>query len=62
MQKYGSKININESKIEEEILKNSKIQTKEYQKLSEIIFEVTSKEEIEKKYEEVVKSIDSRRF
>ena len=48
VQKYGAKININENKIEEEILKNSKIQTKEYQ-LSEIIFEVTSKEEIEKK-------------
>ena len=61
MQKYGSKININESKIEEEILKNSKIQTKEYQ-LSEIIFEVTSKEEIEKKYDEVVKSIDEEGF
>ena len=61
MQKYGSKININESKIEEEILRNSKIQTKEYQ-LSEIIFEVTSKEEIEKKYDEVVKSIDAEGF
>ena len=61
VQKYGAKININESKIEEEILKNSKIQTKEYQ-LSEIIFEVTSKEEIEKKYKEVVKSIDREGF
>ena len=61
MQKYGAKININKSKIEEEILKNSKIQTKEYQ-LSEIIFEVTSKEEIEKKYNEVVRSIDKEGF
>ena len=61
VQKYGAKININESKIKEEILKNSKIQTKEYQ-LSEIIFEVTSKEEIEKKYKEVVKSIDREGF
>ena len=61
VQKYGAKININENKIEEEILKNSKIQTKEYQ-LSEIIFEVTSKEEIEKKYKEVVKSIDREGF
>ena len=61
MQKYGSKININESKIEEEILKNSKIQTKEYQ-LSEIIFEVINKEEIEKKYNEVFKSIDKEGF
>ena len=61
IQKYGAKININKSKIEEEILKNSKIQTKEYQ-LSEIIFEVTSKEEIKKKYNEVVKSIDKEGF
>ena len=61
MQKYGSKININKSKIEEEILKNSKIQTKEYQ-LSEIIFEVINKEEIEKKYNEVFKSIDKEGF
>ncbi len=61
MQKYGAKININKSKIEEEILKNSKIQTKEYQ-LSEIIFEVINKEEIKKKYNEVLKSIDKEGF
>ena len=61
MQKYGAKININKNKIEEEILKNSKIQTKEYQ-LSEIIFEVINKEEIKKKYNEVVKSIDEEGF
>ena len=61
MQKYGSKININKNKIEEEILKNSKIQIKEYQ-LSEIIFEVINKEEIDKKYNEIVKSIDKEGF
>ena len=61
MQKYGSKINIDKNKIEEEILKNSKIQTKEYQ-LSEIIFEVINKEEIDKKYNEIVKSIDKEGF
>ena len=61
MRKYGAKININKNKIEEEILKNSKIQTKEYQ-LSEIIFEVINKEEIEKKYIEVFKSIDKEGF
>jgi len=60
-QKYSTKININEDKIEKEILKNSKIQTKKYQ-LSEIIFEVINKEEIEKKYNEVVKSIDKEGF
>ena len=61
MQKYGAKININKNKIEEEILKNSKIQKKEY-RLSEIIFEVISKEQIEKKYNEVTKSIDKEGF
>ena len=40
---------------------NSKVQSKEYQ-LSEIIFEVKNKEEIEKKYKEVVKSINEIGF
>ena len=61
IKKYGSKININKNEIKKEILKNSKIQTKEYQ-LSEIIFEVTNKEEIKKKYIEVVKSINEEGF
>ena len=53
---YSSKISINENKIKEQILKNSKIQSKKYQ-LSEIMFEVVNKKEIEKKYNEVVTSI-----
>ena len=57
IKKYSSQISINEAEIKKEILKNSKIQSKEY-KLSEIIFEVKSKEEIEKKYNEVIKSIN----
>jgi len=61
IQKYSSKISINEDEIKKEILKNSKIQSKEYQ-LSEIIFEVTNKEEIEKKYNEVIKSINEIGF
>ena len=61
VKKYKSKITINEAKIKKEILKNSKILSKEYQ-LSEIIFEVTSKEEIEKKYNRVVKSINEIGF
>ena len=56
LKKYNSKVTINESAIKKEILKNSKIQLKEYQ-LSEIIFEVATKDEIEGKYNEVVKSI-----
>jgi len=61
IEKYSSKITIDEAKIKKEILKNSKIQSKEYQ-LSEIIFEVKNKEEIEKKYNEVAKSINEIGF
>ena len=61
IKKYSSQISINEAEIKKESLKNSKIQSKEY-KLSEIIFEVKSKEEIEKKYNEVIKSINKIGF
>ncbi|MDB3971603.1 peptidylprolyl isomerase [Candidatus Pelagibacter sp.] len=59
--KYSSKIVINKAAIKKELLKNSKIQSTEYQ-LSEIIFEVENKEEIQKKYKEVVKSINEIGF
>ena len=61
IQKYKGRISINETKIKKEIIKNSKIQSKEYQ-LSEIIFEVTNKEEILNKYNEVIKSINEIGF
>ena len=61
IQKYESQVSINEAKIKKEILKNSKIQSKEYQ-LSEIIFEIKRKEEIERRYNEVVKSINEIGF
>ena len=61
VQKYNIKIVINESEIKKKILKNSKIQSKKYQ-LAEIIFEVTNKEEIEKKYNQIVKSINDIGF
>ena len=61
MQKYNSKITINKAEIKKELLKNNKIESKEYQ-LSEIIFEVENKEEIKKKYIEVVKSINEIGF
>ena len=61
IQKYKAQISINEAEIKKEILKNSKIQSKEY-RLSEIIFEVTNKEEIQRKYNEVVKSINEIGF
>jgi len=56
VKKYNSKIIIEETKIKKKILENSKIKSKEYQ-LAEIIFEVTNKDEIEKKYNQIVKSI-----
>jgi|TARA_B110000483_G_scaffold100825_1_gene123552 peptidyl-prolyl cis-trans isomerase SurA len=61
IKKYGSKVAINEATIKKEILNNSKIQSKEY-RLSEITFEIVNKEEIEKKYNEIVKSIDEIGF
>ena len=61
IQKYKAQISINENEIRKDILMNSKIQSKEYQ-LSEIIFEVQNKEEIKKKYKEVVKSINEIGF
>ena len=61
VKKYNSKITINENEIRKKILKNSKIQSKEYL-LSEIIFEVQNKEEIEKKYNTIIKSINEIGF
>jgi len=61
IKKYNSNIIINEEEIKKKILKNSKTQTKEYQ-LSEIIFEVTNKEDIEKKYDAIVESINKIGF
>ena len=59
--KYISQITINKEQIKKKILKNEKIQSKEYH-LSEIIFDVESKGEIEKKYKEISKSINQIGF
>jgi peptidyl-prolyl cis-trans isomerase SurA len=61
IQKYKDQITINETEIRKEIVKNSKVQSKEYL-LSEIIFEVTNKNEIQNKYNEVIKSINEIGF
>ena len=61
IRKYSSQITINEQQIREEILNNSNIQTREYE-LSEIIFEIENKNEIQKKYEEIKKSINKIGF
>jgi peptidyl-prolyl cis-trans isomerase SurA len=61
IEKYSNQIIINEEQIKKKIIKNAKIQLKDYQ-LSEIIFEIENKEEIKKKYEKIVKSINEIGF
>ena len=56
IKKYTSQVTINEDQIKKEISKNNNIKSKEYE-LSEIIFEIKNKEEIKKKYKEMVLSI-----
>jgi peptidyl-prolyl cis-trans isomerase SurA len=61
IQKYASQVTINEKQIKDVIFKNKEVQSREYM-LSEIIFDVKRKEEIEKKYKEIVKSINEIGF
>jgi peptidyl-prolyl cis-trans isomerase SurA len=61
IKKYSSQITINEQQIRDKILSNSNVQTKEYE-LSEIIFEIENKDEIQKKYEEIKKSVNEIGF
>tara|TARA_B110000495_G_C22984642_1_gene579197 strand:- start:530 stop:1447 length:918 start_codon:yes stop_codon:yes gene_type:complete len=56
IQKYTGQLKIDEEKIKKGLSKNRNIQSKNY-KLSEIIFEIKNKAEIEKKYNEIIKSI-----
>tara|TARA_B110000483_G_scaffold238727_1_gene315854 strand:- start:25 stop:942 length:918 start_codon:yes stop_codon:yes gene_type:complete len=56
IKKYGSQIEINESKIYKNITQRNNNQTKEYQ-LAEIIFEIKNKEEIKKKYKDIINNI-----
>jgi len=56
IQKYESQITINENQIKSKISKNSNIKTSEY-KLSEIIFEIENKEDLQKKYDEIIRNI-----
>ncbi|MDB9941186.1 peptidylprolyl isomerase [Candidatus Pelagibacter sp.] len=61
IQKYASQIKINEKQIKNKISKNKNILTREF-KLSEIIFEIKNKEALQKKYEEIIKSITNIGF
>ena len=56
IKKYGAQIEINESKIYKNITQRNNNQTKEYE-LAEIIFEIKNKEEIKKKYEDIINNI-----
>ena len=56
MKKYTSQVAINEEQIRKKISKIDNIQSKEYL-LSEIIFEIKNKKDLQKKYNEIVKSI-----
>ena len=56
IKKYGAQIEINESKIYKNITQRNNNQTEEYQ-LAEIIFEIKNKEEIKKKYEDIINNI-----
>ena len=56
IQKYASQITINENQIKNKISKNNNFLTEEY-KLSEIVFEIKSKEDLQKKYDEIIKNI-----
>jgi peptidyl-prolyl cis-trans isomerase SurA len=60
-QKYSSQITIDEEKLKNEIVNNSKQKIKEYH-LSEITFEIKNKDEIENKYQEVISSINQIGF
>ena len=56
IKKYGAQIEINESKIYKNITQRNNNQTEEYQ-LAEIIFEIKNKEEINKKYKDIINNI-----
>jgi|TARA_B110000037_G_scaffold139458_1_gene157705 peptidyl-prolyl cis-trans isomerase SurA len=61
IEKYSTQITINEEQIKKELKEKKDLQSREY-RLSEIIFDVKNKEEIELKYKEVIKSINEIGF
>ena len=59
--KYQSRIEIDEEKLKNKIQNNNKKENKKYN-LSEIVYEVADKKDIEKKYQEIKKSISEIGF
>ena len=61
IRKYDSKIEIDEQKLKKILMKNKKDKTKEYH-LSEIVYEVKNKNDIDQKYQKIKKSISEIGF
>ena len=61
VEKYSKKIDINIEKIKQELDNSTKLITKNFL-LSEIIFEIDNKNELYKKYDEIMKSINEVGF
>ena len=61
IQKYEAQVTINEDQIKKKLSKTGEMQSKEYH-LSEIIFDIKNKDEMETKYKEVIKSINEIGF
>jgi len=61
IEKYENQIMIDREKIQKQILKNVNIKSKEYL-LSEIIFDIENKQEIDKKYRKIIESINEIGF
>ena len=59
--KFSKKIKINEDQLREELLKNKKIDIKSYL-MSEIFFEISKSENIQTKYQEIIKTINDNGF
>jgi peptidyl-prolyl cis-trans isomerase SurA len=61
IKKYNTRVVINEKKILEKLANSDKNRSRQYQ-LSEIVFEIKNKQEIENKYQEIIKSINEIGF
>ena len=59
--KYGAQVAINKDLIKKKIANEANNQKKEY-RLSEIFFEIKNKDEIEKRYNEIIKNINEKGF
>ena len=61
IKKYANQIVIDKEKIQKELSKNAKIQSREYF-LAEIVSDIENKDEIDIKYKKIIKSINEIGF